>query len=102
MLLGLPDTSGAKGLLIVDWLVIVVRYVLLGMLVAALYRRLAHRQATMTTVLSKNVVSVRLFGSVARGDHDKLSDADILVVVEDRSGKVPEQKVKDYMESRAA
>ncbi len=48
-------------------------------------------------LLPKNVVSVRVFGSMAREDDDDLSDADILVVVRDRSGKVPEQVVSDYV-----
>lgn len=49
------------------------------------------------SVLPQNVVSVRLFGSMARGDNDQLSDADVLVVVEDRSGKVPEEAIRDFV-----
>lgn len=48
-------------------------------------------------LLPENVISIRIFGSMARGDHDDLSDADILVVVKDRSGKVPEQVVSDHV-----
>jgi len=48
--------------------------------------------------LPENVVCVRIFGSMARGDYDSLSDADVLVVVRDRSGKVPEQAIFDCLE----
>jgi Nucleotidyltransferase domain len=51
----------------------------------------------MKTVIPDNVVGIRVFGSVARGDHDELSDADVLVIVKDRSGKVPERVVRDYV-----
>ncbi len=47
--------------------------------------------------LPRNVISVCVFGSMARGDYDGSSDADILVVVEDRSGKVCEDLVADYV-----
>src|SRR3546814_18957257 len=47
--------------------------------------------------LPSNVVSIRLFGSMARGDYDDLSDVDVLVVVEDRSGKVPEEAVRAHL-----
>ncbi|MCG8435843.1 MAG: nucleotidyltransferase domain-containing protein, partial [Gammaproteobacteria bacterium] len=43
--------------------------------------------------LPENVLSVRLFGSQARGDSDILSDCDILVVVADRTGKVDENVI---------
>lgn len=39
-----------------------------------------------------------VFGSLARKDNDDLSDSDILVVVKDRSGKIPEQLVNDYVQ----
>ena len=48
-------------------------------------------------LLPKNVIGVCIFGSMAREDDDDLSDADILVVVKNRSGKVPEQVVSDYV-----
>src|SRR3546814_20282552 len=47
--------------------------------------------------LPSNVVSIRLFGSMARGDYDDLSDVDVLVVKEDRSGKVPEEAVRAHL-----
>jgi len=51
-------------------------------------------------VLPSNVICVCLFGSMARKDHDKLSDADILVVVKDRTGKVPQEIIYKYVCSR--
>jgi len=49
-----------------------------------------------TLPLPDNVISVCLFGSMARKDNDPLSDADILVVVKDRSGKVPEEHINNF------
>jgi hypothetical protein len=43
LFLDVPDESGVKGVLYIDWLVVIARYVLIGVLVAALYRRLSHR-----------------------------------------------------------
>ena len=51
----------------------------------------------MRTSVPGNVVGIRVFGSMARGDNDGQSAADILVVVRDRSGKVPERVVMDYV-----
>src|SRR3546814_13999249 len=34
---------------------------------------------------------------MARGDYDDLSDVDVLVVVEDRSGTVPEEAVRAHL-----
>lgn len=48
-------------------------------------------------LLPENVVSVCIFGSMARGDHDERSDADVLVVVRDRSGKISEKVVSDFV-----
>jgi len=44
LFLGLPvDQAGIKGLMWIDWLLVITRYVAIGVLVAALYRRLSHR-----------------------------------------------------------
>lgn len=39
------------------------------------------------------LLSVHIFGSVARGERDRLSDLDLLAVVADHEGKVPETDV---------
>ncbi len=54
----------------------------------------------MNGCIAGNILSIRIFGSVARGDDDELSDIDVLVVVRDRSGKVPESIVNDYVRDR--
>jgi hypothetical protein len=43
LFLGIPDETGVKGMLFIDWLIVITRYLILGVLVAALYRRLSHR-----------------------------------------------------------
>ncbi len=44
----------------------------------------------MTKIAPSNLLGIYLFGSEARGDSDALSDLDILAVVRNNSGKVPE------------
>ena len=46
--------------------------------------------------LPQNIINISIFGSIARSDDDERSDADILVVVKDRSGKVPEFLVQEF------
>lgn len=46
---------------------------------------------------SAALLSVCLFGSAARGDSDALSDIDVLAIVRNHAGKVPESEVKKYL-----
>ena len=43
LFLGLPNEPGIKGMLVIDWIVVVIRFLVIGVIVAALYRRLSHR-----------------------------------------------------------
>lgn len=43
------------------------------------------------------LLSVFLFGSAARGDSDALSDTDVLAIVKNNAGKVPEAAVKAHL-----
>ncbi len=43
LFLGLPNSSGIKGVLFLDWTVGVMRFLIVGVIVAALYRQLSHR-----------------------------------------------------------
>ncbi len=43
LFLDVKDESGLKGLLVIDWIVVIARYVAIGLVIAALYRRLSHR-----------------------------------------------------------
>lgn len=43
LFLGLPDGTGFKGVLVMDWIVVITRFLTIGVIVAALYRRLSHR-----------------------------------------------------------
>lgn len=42
------------------------------------------------------VVSVRLFGSLARGDHVGISDVDVLIIVRDASESDPIELIRHY------
>lgn len=44
-------------------------------------------------MLPNNIISVSLFGSVARGDYDDNSDADVLVIVSDETGKTSDELI---------
>jgi len=43
LFLGVSDNSGIKGILFIDWIIVVARFLIIGVIVAALYRRLSHR-----------------------------------------------------------
>jgi hypothetical protein len=43
LFLGLPYKSEIKGLMVMDWIVVITRFLAIGIIVAALYRRLSHR-----------------------------------------------------------
>lgn len=42
---------------------------------------------------SANILSIRVFGSQVRADADRMSDTDVLVIVDDHSGLAPEKEV---------
>ncbi|MBX9453601.1 MAG: nucleotidyltransferase domain-containing protein [Mesorhizobium sp.] len=51
----------------------------------------------MKNSLLENIINISMFGSRVRGDEDERSDCDVVVVVKDGSGTVPEQSLQDFL-----
>lgn len=47
--------------------------------------------------MTGRLIAAYVFGSVARDDHDNRSDLDVLAIVQDGAGKVPEELVLSYV-----
>ena len=47
--------------------------------------------------MTENLLGVYMFGSLVRGDHDHYSDLDLLAVVQDGGGKLPELSVTQHV-----
>ncbi|MCQ2005259.1 nucleotidyltransferase domain-containing protein [Rhizobium sp. NRK18] len=53
----------------------------------------------MTVVLPPSIVNISLFGSGARNDNDAKSDLDILVIVENGTGKTEPDPVREFVKA---
>src|SRR3546814_7615328 len=61
LFLAVPTRSEIRGLLLVDWLIAILRYVAIGMLVAALYRHLARSEEHTSELQSLMRISYAVF-----------------------------------------